>query len=107
MFQQPEIHLHPRAQAELATLFGSLVKTQKKQFLIETHSDNLIDRVRMDVRDKKNISPDDVVILYFEKQKNGVKIYPIHLDEMGHLIDAPTTYRSFFLAEERRYWGVD
>jgi predicted ATPase len=106
MFQQPEVHLHPRAQAELATLFGSLVKAHKKQFLIETHSDFLIDRVRIDVRDKKNITCDDVVILYFEKGKNGVRIYPIFLDDRANLLDVPDTYRQFFLDEERRFLGV-
>ncbi len=106
LVQQPEVHLHPRAQAALATLFGSLVKTQGKQFLIETHSDYLIDRVRLDVRDKKNIGPDDVVILYFERRKDGVKIFPIFLDELGNLLEVPPTYRRFFLEEERRQWGL-
>lgn len=106
MVQQPEVHLHPRAQAELGTLFGSLVKLHKKQFLVETHSDNLIDRVRMDVRDKKNLRPDDVVILFFDRGKDGVKVHPIYLDDRGQLIDAPDTYRRFFLEEERRYWGL-
>ncbi len=73
--------------------------------MIETHSDYLNDRVRIDVRDKKNIRREDVVILYFErdkeKHKNGVKIFPIFLDELGNLIDAPPTYRQFFLEESR------
>ncbi|MBI3824330.1 MAG: AAA family ATPase [Planctomycetes bacterium] len=107
MFQQPEVHLHPRAQAELASLFGSLVKAQHKQFLIETHSDHLIDRVRMDVRDKKNLRPEDVVILFFDRtKKNGVKIHPIFLDDRANLLDVPDTYRQFFLDEERRFWGL-
>jgi AAA domain, putative AbiEii toxin, Type IV TA system len=106
MVQQPEVHLHPRAQAELGTLFGKLVKLHRKQFLIETHSDYLIDRVRIDVRDKNNLRADQVVILYFEKHRDGVKIFPIFLDELGNLIDAPPTYRQFFLQEESRFLGV-
>jgi hypothetical protein len=106
MIQQPEVHLHPRAQAELGSFFGYFAAKRGKQLLVETHSDNLLDRVRMDVRDKKNLRPEDVVILFFDKGKDGVKIHPIFLDEHGNLIDAPDTYRRFFLLEERRYWGL-
>ncbi len=53
LVQQPEVHLHPRAQAELGTLLGQLAKADKKRIIVETHSDYLIDRVRMDVRDGK------------------------------------------------------
>jgi len=60
MVQQPEVHLHPRAQAELGSLFAALVKSQSKRFMIETHSDYVVDRVRMDVRDKRSVQPEDV-----------------------------------------------
>jgi hypothetical protein len=107
LIQQPEIHLHPRAQAAIGTFFGDLVAKKKKRFVIETHSDYIIDRVCMDVRDKKSLKPEDVVILYFEQQKkNGVKIFPIHIDEQGNLIDAPPTYRDFFIKESKRFLGA-
>ena len=70
MIQQPEVHLHPGAQAELRSLFGTMVKAQSKRFLVETHSDYIIDRVRMDVRDKKSIRPEDIMILFFEMHKD-------------------------------------
>ena len=106
LLQQPEVHLHPKAQAELGSFLAALSKEQDKQFIIETHSDYLIDRLRMDIRDKKYISPDDVAILYFEKSQGGVEIHNLELDEFGNLINAPSTYRQFFLAEERRMFGV-
>ena len=54
LMQQPEVHLHPRAQAQLGSFLGYLAIKQKKQFLVETHSDYLVDRVRIDVRDGKH-----------------------------------------------------
>jgi hypothetical protein len=109
LLQQPEVHLHPRAQAALGTFLGKLAKRQKKRFLVETHSDHLIDRIRMDVRDaagKDALKPEDVLLLYFERERNHVNIHPIHIGPNGELLDVPAGYRSFFLAEERRLLGL-
>ena len=57
LLQQPEVHLHPKAQAELGSFLATLGKEQHKRFVIETHSDYLIDRIRMDVRDSKRSAP--------------------------------------------------
>jgi hypothetical protein len=106
LLQQPEVHLHPKAQAELGSFLASLAKSQHKRFIIETHSDYLIDRIRMDIRDKNHISRDDVAILYFEKTKAGVDIHNLELDDFGNITNAPTNYRRFFLEEERRLFGI-
>ncbi len=106
LLQQPEVHLHPRAQAELGSLFGALTQTKRQRFVIETHSDYLVDRVRMDVRDGKNgLRPEDVSLLYFERKKGEVEIAPIKIDDQGNLVDPPPGYRRFFLEEERRFLG--
>ena len=52
LLQQPEVHLHPRGQAEFSTFLAKSVNKKKHSFLIETHSDYIIDRVRISVRDK-------------------------------------------------------
>jgi len=106
LLQQPEVHLHPRAQAELGSFLSALAKEQNKRFIIETHSDHLIDRIRMDIRDKNILAPDDVVILYFDKTPGGVNIHELTIDEFGNITNPPPTYRQFFLAEERRMLGV-
>lgn len=105
LLQQPEVHLHPRAQAALGSLFVSLAHAHEKRFLIETHSDYILDRVRMEVRDGKGVTADDVIILYFEKGSEGVNIHPIHIDESGNILDPPKGYRNFFMQEEKRYFG--
>ncbi len=102
LLQQPEVHLHPKAQAELGSFLASAAKVGNKKFIIETHSDYLIDRIRMDVRDHKYIGEEDVVILYFERSGGSVVIHPIFLDKNGNLINTPENYRQFFLEEERR-----
>lgn len=105
LLQQPEVHLHPRAQAELGSFLAVLAKQQNKRFVIETHSDYLVDRIRMDIRDKKGITPDDVALLYFERKNGEATIHRLELDDQGNILNAPPGYRSFFLEEERRFLG--
>ena len=102
LLQQPEVHLHPRAQAALGTLF-CFAAAPYRQLIVETHSDYLLDRVRMDVRDKKtDLKPEDVSILYFERDGLEVNIHSLRLDEMGNVLDAPPGYGQFFMDETRR-----
>jgi hypothetical protein len=106
LLQQPEVHMHPKAQAALGSFLATLAGAHGKQFVVETHSDYLIDRVRMDVRDGRSIKPRDVSLLFFERQGPHVVIHPMRIDADGNLLDAPDTYRGFFLAEERRFLGI-
>ena len=88
LLQQPEVHLHPSAQAALGSLFCSVAGSDR-QLVVETHSDYIIDRVRMDVRDNKtDLKPEDVSILYFERGESDVKIHSIRLDADGNVLDA-------------------
>jgi len=106
LLQQPEVHLHPRGQAELASLFVKSAKSHRNRFLIETHSDYIIDRVRIDVRSGK-LAAKDVSILYFEPNGTSVEIHNIQLDESGNLLNVPTGYRDFFAKETDRLLGFD
>ena len=71
--EQPELHLHPAAQAELADLFVSCVTENKNQrMLIETHSEHFIRKLQVLVADKNNkITSDDVAIYYVDKNDKG------------------------------------
>ena len=102
LLQQPEVHLHPSAQAALGSLFCQVATTQR-QLVVETHSDHLLDRVRMDVRDSKTkLTPDDVSILFFERGNLDVQIHSLRLDSEGNVLDAPASYRRFFMEETQR-----
>ena len=106
LLQQPEVHLHPRAQAELATFLMALAKHDGKTFVVETHSDYFVDRIRQNIKEAGTLKADDVSLIYLEKTKKGVRTYPISLDDQGNLLDVPATYRKFFLDEEKRLLGL-
>lgn len=102
LLQQPEVHLHPRAQAELGSFFARQAR-KRVRFVIETHSDYLVDRVRMEVRNGK-LRPEDVSLLYFERPEHGAHgatIHSLDLDKAGGITNPPAGYRQFFLNEER------
>ena len=108
LLQQPEVHLHPSAQAALGTLFCSIASPDRR-LIIETHSDYIIDRVRMEVRDAHEsvgIRPGDVSILFFERGDLDVKIHSIRIDTEGNVHGAPESYGRFFMEETRRSIGI-
>jgi predicted ATPase len=105
LLQQPEVHLHPSAQAALGS-FWCEVGSWKRQLIVETHSDHLLDRVRMDVRDGRGrLKPDDVSILFFERDDLDVHIHSLRLDKRGNVLGAPASYRRFFMEETTRSLG--
>lgn len=97
--QQPEVHLHPKAQAALGDFIFDAVKLHDQNFLIETHSDFIIDRFRSKIRNKKLKATTQ--ILFFERNKNGNIVTPIPIDEVGQYSEIqPKSFRDFFINEE-------
>jgi hypothetical protein len=106
LLQQPEVHLHPRAQAGLGSLLLSASK--EKTIVVETHSDYIIDQVRIDLRDSTGkLDPQNVAIYYFERDKSRVRVARINLDEFGNIIRPPIGYRKFFIDHDNGLLGLD
>ena len=111
LLQHPEVHLHPSAQAALGGLFCGVAAKGGGQIIVETHSDHLIDRIRMDIRDgRTDLSDDDVSILYFQRRNQAVTIHSHGWDANGNLVARrgaiPDGYREFFRTERRRSIGL-
>ena len=107
LLQQPEVHLHPKAQAELASLLVEFAMNGKGQnYLIETHSDYIVNRIAVEIR-RKRISPDNVSLVYHESKNRSVQIHNIEFDEQGNLTNAPKGYRKFFMKETNKFLGLE
>ena len=98
LIQQPEAHLHPQAQAALGSLLIESVHSNKNSFIVETHSDYTVNRVRIEIMNGK-IHPDDVSLIFLEPLKNKVVVHNIKFDIQGNIIGEPESYRSFFQKE--------
>jgi predicted ATPase len=104
--QQPEVHLHPRAQAALGDVFFEMAAREDKVFLVETHSDFTIDRFRMNYRSARSDKPDSQVLFFERRDKHNV-VTPLAIDKSGDLpTDQPQGYRDFFVKEEMRLLGI-
>lgn len=102
LLQQPEVHLHPRGQAQLANFLAHISKTRGVRFIVETHSDYFISRLQMAIKNG-SISQEDVSIAYFARNGLEVAIHNLTLDEKGNYVETPPHYREFFLKEEIAY----
>lgn len=105
LMQQPEVHLHPKAQSVLSSLLIKTVKRKKHGFVIETHSDHMINRARIEIMNGE-IAPQDVSLIYLEPVGNHVKIHNIRFDEQANLLGVPQGYRDFFIDESDKLLGL-
>ena len=91
VIENPESHIHPRGQAELGKLI-SLSASVGAQLFIETHSDHILNGVRVAVKEDL-VSNSKVNIMYFEKntteKEQFTKITQIKVDPRGELSEYP------------------
>lgn len=106
LMQQPEVHLHPQAQAALTSFIVSEIKQISPTYIIETHSDYMIDRARIEIS-RGNIDAEDVALVYLEPTESSVKIHNISFDKIGNLQNVPDGYRSFFINEADSLFGFE
>ena len=71
MIEEPEIHLHPKAQAELASVLAEVAMQEDKQVIMTTHSEHITGRLLTLVAEG-TLTPDDMAIYSFEKDEEGV-----------------------------------
>lgn len=87
LFEQPEIHLHPRLQAELGSLLArSAAEPYNNQVIVETHSECLVYRLQKLIR-LGTLRPEDVSVVYVTKDERGSHCLRLRLDEEGDFLD--------------------
>lgn len=107
LVEQPEIHLHPRAQSDLADLFLDISKRCNKQLLVETHSEHLLLRLRRRILEStlskmqdNHISgfleQDSVSINFVQHENNISRLNTILLSDKGEFVDPPQNFSNFF-----------
>jgi len=95
---QPEIHLHPSVQAELGNYMVKQVNESGKRYIVETHSEYLINRLRLLIA-RGIIAPSDVGVYYFENFKSGSKTYRIEMTRDGKIEGAPKGFFETYMMD--------
>lgn len=100
IMEQPELHLHPKVQTRLADFFITM-NALKKQCLIETHSEYLINRLRYFVAISDDSKIANETMIYFvekDKQTGCSKYRKVTINKYGVIEDWPD---GFFDESER------
>ncbi|MDR0691552.1 MAG: DUF3696 domain-containing protein [Prevotellaceae bacterium] len=92
IIENPESHIHPRGQAELGKLIARVAQNEGVQVIIETHSDHILNGVRVAVKEA-DLDKDKVIIFYFSRvvadMEQYAKITDIEIDKNGTLSEYP------------------
>lgn len=100
IIEQPELHLHPAYQYNLAKIFAKVVAKAKEneidlKIIFETHSQTMIEALGECIEDKIGLTEDDVSILVFEKNEQQQTIVEQScFDEEGYLQNWPVGFFS-------------
>lgn len=107
IIQQPEVHLHPKAQASIGEFIFNIALEKGKKFLVETHSDFVIDRFRICHKKSDNKDKIEAQVLFFERTQEGNIVHTIDIDENGEYAEEqPQSFREFFINEEMEVLGL-
>lgn len=93
IIENPEAHLYPGAQSRLVEWMVTVATQNNLQIILETHSDHIINGLRIAVK-RKNVNRKDISILFLDRnsQRQSPEILTIKVDYNGTLSDNPTDF---------------
>ena len=92
ILEQPEIHLHPLAQAGLADALIDAQQNRGVQIIVESHSEHLLRRIQRRISEE-TISQDDVGMYFCSQDDDGAsQIDRLELDEFGNISNWPENF---------------
>ncbi len=95
--EQPEIHLHPQVQAELADVFISAVQSyengrhRRVQLIVETHSEHFLNRLQRRIAEEA-IASQDVAIYFAKASPKGAELEELTVNEYGDITNWPNNF---------------
>ncbi|ARS53547.1 DUF3696 domain-containing protein [Kushneria konosiri] len=95
--EQPEIHLHPRVQANLADAFISAIHAREEgenrntQLIIESHSEHFLNRLQRRIAEGV-LKPDEVAVYFVTRKRNGAHLESLRLNEYGDIENWPDDF---------------
>jgi predicted ATPase len=97
IIEQPELHLHPRVQSELADLFIAAVHARENnqdrniQFVIESHSEHFLQRLQRRIAEGR-IKPEEVALYFCEPSPQGSVMRELKVNLFGEIEEWPEDF---------------
>lgn len=97
IFEQPEIHLHPRVQADLADLFIDAVRVREGgvprecQFIIESHSEHFLRRLQRRIAEDR-LAPSEAALYFVHTEGAEARIEELSIDDFGNIRNWPLSF---------------
>jgi predicted ATPase len=97
IMEQPEIHLHPSAQSNLADVMIDVMTSREKnknrniQLIIETHSEHFLRRLQRRIAEEK-ISRDSMAAYFADTTSSTAQLNELEIDEYGHIRNWPENF---------------
>ena len=91
ILEQPEAHLHPKVQSELADLLIEVVKERQLQIILESHSEHLLIRLMRRIAEEQ-ISANDTAFYFCEMNEGVSEIERLDVDDYGNITNWPQNF---------------
>ena len=91
ILEQPEAHLHPKVQSELADVLIDVVKNRNVQIILESHSEHLLHRLQRRIAEEQ-ISADDTALYFCQINDGTSEIEQLDVDEYGNIRNWPQNF---------------
>ncbi len=92
LLEQPEIHLHPAVQSELADLILKASSRRNLQVIIESHSEHLLRRLQRRVAEEEDATAKDLKLFFFSTKGGKASCKELELDEFGAIHNWPNNF---------------
>jgi predicted ATPase len=94
LLEQPELHLHPSAQAHLADLLLEVAEKRNLQLIVESHSEHLLRRLQRRIAEAENkfATPENIRLYFCELENGESKLHPVQVNKYGQIADWPKDF---------------
>lgn len=91
LIEQPELHLHPGAQSQLADLFLHVAETRHLQVIVESHSQHILTRLQRRIAEAEHefANPENIRLYFSQWGEAGSTIQPVQVDRFGQITNWP------------------
>ena len=91
ILEQPEAHLHPKVQTELADVLIDAVTNRNIQIILESHSEYLLSRLQRRIAEGQ-ISSEDTALYFCQINDGTSEIEQLDVDEYGNIRNWPQDF---------------